>query len=203
MNVLAIAVSVLLQFYFGSLSTDHASLQWFSVPTLPVASGLTLQKKLELLVLALHLIYMSQYEKCMPQSHNYLFGSARVMMAAALVSFQNLLRRSIPQGGPSSSSPIHVGGPLYATWWSSESWVRCWSRESVVFFSLASLVALVWTIGELVGYLTGALEGNVWLSFGSICVNVTLFVGIMMFLASGASENGKEDSQNPIFFFRW
>lgn len=144
-----------------------------------------------------------QYEKCMLRSHN-LFGRARVMMVAELVSFQNLLRRSIPLGGPSSSSPVHVGGPLYATWWSSESWVRGWSRGSVVFFSLASLVALAWTIGELVGYLTGALKGNVWLSFGSICVNVMLFVGIMMFLASGASEGGKEeDSQNPIFFFRW
>jgi hypothetical protein len=125
------------------------------------------------------------------------------MMVAELVSFQNLLRRC-PQNGPSSSTPVHDGGPLYATWWSSESWVRGWSRGSVVFFSLASSVASIWILGELVGYFTGALKGNVWLSFGSICVNVALFVGIMMFLAGGAGESGKDgDDPNPIFFFRW
>jgi hypothetical protein len=125
------------------------------------------------------------------------------MMVAELVSFQNLLRRC-PQHGPSSSSPVRDGGPLFATWWSNESWVRGWSRGSVVFFSLASSVTLIWTLGEVVGYFTGALKGNIGLSFGSICINVALFVGIMMFLAGGAVESGTEaDGPNPIFFFRW
>jgi hypothetical protein len=124
------------------------------------------------------------YDKCLIKSH-HLFGRARVMMIAELVSFQNLMRRS---GQPDQAASSSLG-QLYTTWWSSDySWARGWSRGSVVFFTLSSLVMVSWTIGEVVGYLVGARYGNISMSLGSVCVNVGLLCGIMLFLSTGASD---------------
>jgi hypothetical protein len=135
------------------------------------------------------------YEKCLVKSQG-LFGRARVTMISELVSFQNLLRRNaLPNSAVSPTAPI------YKTWWSSDSWANGWSRGSAVFFSLSSLVVFIWVIGEMAGYFSGPRHGNVFLSLGSILINVALFIGIMQFLSTGAADiisrknvyNGEDD----------
>lgn len=125
------------------------------------------------------------YDKCLTKSH-HLFGRARVMMIAELVSFQNLLRRNGQPNQISSASPDQ----LYTAWWSSGySWALGWSRGSVVFFALSSLVTGSWAIGELVGYFMGTDEGNLLMSLSSVFVNVGLLCGIMFVLPTGASDS--------------
>ena len=105
------------------------------------------------------------------------------MMVAVLVSFQALLKRH-------ESSGQTVDSTVYASWWSSDSWARGWSRGSVVFFGVSCLVVAVWTFAEVLGHLVGVgtKYGNFWMSVGSVCVNVVLFVGIMLLLSLGASD---------------
>jgi hypothetical protein len=137
------------------------------------------------------------YEKCLLRSQS-LFGRARVTMIAELVSFQNLLR----QNAPPNTAVVSPTAPIYKTWWSSDSWARGWSRGSAVFFSLSSLVVFVWVIGEIVGFFAGAHHRNVFLSMGSVLINVTLFIGIMLFLSTGATDNslnGEDDNENGRF----
>lgn len=106
-------------------------------------------------------------------------------MLAELVSFQNLLQRSRLPDQAASFSQLHTT----STWWSTNySWAREWSRSSFVFFSLSSLVVVLWTICEFVGSLEGAHNGNIWMSLGSALVNVCLLCGIMLFLSAGASD---------------
>lgn len=114
------------------------------------------------------------YEKCLLRSRQ-LFGRARVMLIAELVSFQNLLKRSKDQ------APAQV----YKQWWSHlSSWG--WSRGSMIFFGLSSLVVFVWVIAETSGIYTNAGASNQFMGLLSIFIIVSLFVGIMLFLASGA-----------------
>lgn len=101
-------------------------------------------------------------------------------MIAELVSFQNLLRRNVQSNPTSSSSDI------YRTWLSNDAWVDGWSRGSVVFFTISLTVVVTWTIGEVAGYLDGPRDGSIWFSLGSVCVNVGLFAGIVVFLSSSA-----------------
>ena len=110
------------------------------------------------------------------------------MMIAELVSFQNLLRRNIVSESSSQHSLNNAGAPpVYTDWWSSESWAQGWSRGSIVFFTCSALVLVTWTLGEVIGYMAGASYGNVWMSLGSVSVNVGLFVGIVLFLSTGAT----------------
>lgn len=136
-----------------------------------------------------------------------LFGRARVMMIAELVSFQNLLRRNV-QTSPSSSTS---GEQLYVSWWSSNaSWAHGWSRASLAFFLMSGLVTLTWTAGEIIGYLAGPRHGKIILmSLGSVCVNVALFAAIIWFLSTGASEESHknlrtdETSYHSNCFTKW
>eukprot|EP00977_Amphora_coffeiformis_P010169 scaffold2363_cov159-Amphora_coffeaeformis.AAC.31 len=125
------------------------------------------------------------YEKCLVRSQN-LFGRARVMMIAEMVSFQNLLRRS---SGDVSALAI------YKAWWSKDS-ASGWSRGSMVFFGLSSIVVLVWAIAETAGFFTGPGHGNMMMSLGSIMVTVFLFVCIMLFLSIGAGNESKLFERN-------
>ena len=59
------------------------------------------------------------YEKCLVRSQ-YLFGRARVMLIAELVSFQNLLRRH-------GEEEVATYG-VYSVWCWSDSWANGWSR---------------------------------------------------------------------------
>jgi hypothetical protein len=154
------------------------------------------------LVNVLIAVASDSYEKCLLRSQS-LFGRARVTMIAELVSFQNLLRRNaLP-----NTSVVSPTAPIDKTWWSGDSWARGWSRGSAVFFSLSSLVVFIWVIGEMVGYLSGAHHGNVFLSMGSVLINVALFIGIMLFLSTGAADivsrknglNGEDDDENGRF----
>lgn len=121
------------------------------------------------------------YEKCLVRSQN-LFGRARVMLIAELVSFQNLLRRNLD----TSRGPTRV----YNAWWSSGSLANGWSRGSVMFFTLSLLLVTVWIIWETSGLFSGTSYGNIWLGIGSMFINFGLFVAIMFFLSMGASDVG-------------
>lgn len=125
------------------------------------------------------------YEKCLVRSQK-LFGRARVMMIAEMVSFQNLLRRS--SGNVSALA-------IYKAWWSKDS-ASGWSRGSMVFFGLSSVVVLVWAIAETAGYFAGPAHGNMMMSLGSIMVTVFLFVCIMLFLSIGAGNESKLFERN-------
>lgn len=105
-------------------------------------------------------------------------------MIAELVSFQNLLKRN-------SERDQYVDSNVYKAWWSSDSWARGWSRGSMVFLALSTIVTFTWTIAEVLGHLVGTKYGNIWMSLGSVCVNVVLFVCIMIVLSLGASD-GKD-----------
>lgn len=119
-------------------------------------------------------IVSDSYEKCLIRSH-HLFGRARVMLIAELVSFQNLLR--IEKDGRS----------LYSQWWSGEVWNR-WSRGSVCFFVSSVLVVVVWVVGETAGYFAGERNGNYIFSLLSVVVIVALFWGIVVFLSTAGDE---------------
>jgi hypothetical protein len=120
------------------------------------------------------------YEKCLIRSHN-LFGRARVMLIAELVSFQNLLRKTEQNREDQATVQNCSKG------WSSGPLNQDWSRGSVLFFSLSLFVMVAWIIGEIVGFANGEQHGNVLFSLASILVNFVLFVVIMVFLASGAA----------------
>jgi hypothetical protein len=137
-------------------------------------------------------IASDSYEKCLVRSHN-LFGRARVMLIAELVSFQSLLRQI--DGQEAHAPNTHI----YSKWWSKTPWGNnSWSRGSVLFFTLSLLVVAGWVIGELVGYAKGEKHSDVLFSLLSIIVNVSLFILIMFFLASGAAgiSKKKEDSED-------
>ena len=106
------------------------------------------------------------------------------MMVAEMVSFQNLLKRNNVDESTESA--------VYATWWSSDSWAHGWSRGSVVFCGLSCFVVAIWTLAEVLGHLAGVQYGNIWMSLGSVCVNVVLFVCIMAVLSVGASTERTE-----------
>jgi hypothetical protein len=115
-----------------------------------------------------------------------------VLMIAELVSFQNLLCRR----------------GLYDqvdTWWNrSISYAHGWSRGSVLFFVLSAFATISWTAGEVLGSLVGSSNGNIWMSLGSVFVNVLLLCGIILFLSAGAA-NGKvgSDEYYRSRYFEW
>jgi hypothetical protein len=153
----------------GSIGRNELTTE-FSVFLLVLFSFMVVLVLLNVLIA----VASDSYEKCMLRSR-HLFGRARVMLIAELVSFQNLLKRSHDQ------APDQV----YKQWWVHySSWG--WSRGSMIFFGLSSLVVLVWVIAETSGIYTNANSSTVWMGLLSIFIIVSLFVGIMVFLASGA-----------------
>lgn len=112
-------------------------------------------------------------------------------MIAELVSFQNLLcRRGL-------SDQVD-------TWWNrSISYAHGWSRGSLLFFVLSSFVTISWTIGEVLGSLVGSSYGNIWMSLGSVFVNVLLLCSIILFLSAGAADGKVSDEYYRCRFFEW
>jgi hypothetical protein len=152
--------------YFGGMGTA------FSVFLLVFFSFMVVIVLLNVLIA----IVSDSYEKCLIRS-NYLFGRARVMLIAELVSFQNLLR--IEKDGHS----------LYSKWWSGEVWHR-WSRGSVCFFLSSSVVVAIWVVGETAGYFASERKGhgNYIFRLLSLIVIITLFLGIVVFLSNAGDE---------------
>lgn len=103
-----------------------------------------------------------------------LFGRARIMMIAELVSFQNLLRRNFKEQEQSGEVP---------SWWSNDSWARGWSHGSLVFFFLSSGIILAWTTVECYGFENGNSFGNLLIRLAPVYVNVGLYLGIMVLLS--------------------
>ena len=107
---------------------------------------------------------------------NKLFGRARVLMIAELVAFQNLLS-------------FHDSTEHDDSWWNRRfAWAKGRSRSSVTFFALSLLVTTLWTIGEVFGSLLGPNFGNLFMSLGSVVVNVSLLCGVIFFLSDGSSD---------------
>ena len=121
-------------------------------------------------------IVSDSYEKCLVRSQ-CLFGRARVMLVAELVSFQNLLRTN-------TDSKVSLMS-IYTQWRSGEVWNKGLSHGSSLFFMLSSLVVVAWTAGEAIGYFGGTRHGLFISSLLSILVNVVLFAAIIWFLQSG------------------
>ena len=156
---------------FGAFRRDDFT-SMFSVLLLVLFSFMVVLVLLNVLIA----VASDSYEKCLLRSRQ-LFGRARVMLIAELVSFQNLLKRKHDQ------APDQV----YKQWWSHYS-TWGWSRGSMIFFGLSSLVVLVWVIAETSGIYTNSDSSNVWMGLLSIFMIVSLFVGIMLFLSSGADK---------------
>ena len=160
---------------FGNFERKH-----FSVFLLVVYSFLATVVLLNVLIA----VASDSYEKCLLRSQ-HLFGRARVMLIAELVSFQNLLQTTGRQ-------PPRTKSGLYSRWRSSGRWIQNWSRASILFFSLSIFVMGAWTVAELVGYSKGEQSATLF-SLASVLVNVGLFVVIMVFLASAKTvSDGKE-----------
>jgi hypothetical protein len=155
---------------FGSFERDEFT-SLFSVLLIVAYSFLVVLILLNVLIA----VASESYEKCLLRSER-LFGRARVMLIAELVSFQNLLyepRKDIDHSIFSAQ--------IFKPWWNRRG-ATGRSRGSVVFFGLALLVTLIWVAGESVGYLSGARI----MSLGSILITVALFVAILLFLSKGA-----------------
>jgi hypothetical protein len=122
------------------------------------------------------------YEKCLLNSQK-LFGRARVMLVAELVSFQSLLRKRDHQADQSDDDKKVEDG-VYSHWWMSGnwSWTRKWSRGSILFFGLSMFVTFVWTIAEVVGFAKGDRYVSTLGSLSSVFINIALYVTIILFL---------------------
>jgi hypothetical protein len=138
-------------------------------------------------------IVSDSYEKCLVRSH-CLFGRARVLLIAELVSFQNLLRKH---------SDTHQEEADKSRWWQRYLWNRGWSNSSATFFVLSALVMLLWLIGETAGYFAGERYGNFVFSLLSVLVNVLLFVAIVTFLSRGAAGMDKGGNSEKASSSRW
>lgn len=113
-------------------------------------------------------------------------------MIAELVSFQNILCRR------GFSDQVD-------TWWNrSISYAHGWSRGSVLFFALSAFVTVSWTVGEVLGSIVGSSYGNIWMSLGSVFVNVLLLCGIILFLSAGAADRKVgSDEYYRSRYFEW
>lgn len=128
-------------------------------------------------------IASDSYEKCLLNSQK-LFGRARVMLVAELVSFQSLLRK---RGSHGDEEDVTEDG-VYSDWWMSGSWswTRKWSRGSVLFFCLSMFVTVVWTVAEVVGFARGDKYVRTISSLSSVFVTITLYITVIMFLGRNA-----------------
>lgn len=134
-------------------------------------------------------IVSDSYEKCLIRSQS-LFGRARVMLIAELVSFQNLLRTDSRQNFPAPES-------IYSQWWYGTFGNHRWSRGTTIFFFLSGLVVFIWFVAETAGYFSGKRVGNYVFSLASIFVNVILFLGIVTLLSNNA-KNKANDSHRVL-----
>lgn len=133
---------------FGTFERDTFSTV-FSVILIVVFSFMVVIVLLNVLIA----IVSDSYEKCLIRSQS-LFGRARVMLIAELVSFQNLLR---------PGSRADIGDPpesIYSQWWYGTLGDHRWSRGTALFFVLSGLVVLIWFVAETAGYFTGKRVGN-------------------------------------------
>lgn len=139
-------------------------------------------------------IVSDSYEKCLVRSH-CLFGRARVLLIAELVSFQNLLRKH---------SDLHQADAENTSCWQRYLWNRGWSSSSGTFFLLSATVILLWLVGETAGYFAGDKYGNFMFSLLSVLVNVLVFTAIVWFLARGAAaETDKRGDSERSRNSRW
>lgn len=122
-------------------------------------------------------IVSDSYEKCLVRSQ-CLFGRARVMLVAELVSFQNLLRMK------SDSATFSIRKVL-GQWRADGIWTNGLSHGSTCFFLLSLIVVIAWVIGEVVGHFIFNREGLFVASLLSVVVNVVLFACIVWFLSNG------------------
>lgn len=141
-------------------------------------------------------IVSDSYEKCLIRSQ-YLFGRARVMILAELISFQNLLRKD---NDPLPLKKDDSGAPSWnivrRMWMAGRS--RRWSRGSLVFFTISASSVLIWFIGEMAGYASGQHYGDIKLSLGSIIVNVAVLLVVVAFLSqrmSGLTDSSPDSIQ--------
>uniref|UniRef100_A0A7S2UNT3 Ion transport domain-containing protein n=1 Tax=Attheya septentrionalis TaxID=420275 RepID=A0A7S2UNT3_9STRA len=142
-------------------------------------------------------IVSDSYEKCLVRSH-FLFGRARVMLLAELVSFQNLLRTNSGADLETRDLPNRK--------WIRKTWKNGWTRGSVVFYCCSGLVLIAWMMGEIAGHLSGERYGNIRISICSIVVNVLLLIAILIFLTKGAADEDVKSEKNngpKRFWTRW
>lgn len=137
-------------------------------------------------------IASDSYEKCLLNSRK-LFGRARVMLIAELVSFQSLLcKRDLQGDTKEEKEPIENG--IYSYWWTSGSWswTHKWSRGSILFFGLSMFVTIVWTVAELVGFAKGDKYVSVVRSLSSVFINIALYITIILFLDRNSQSEKSE-----------
>eukprot|EP00934_Nitzschia_sp_Nitz4_P003838 Nitzschia sp. Nitz4//scaffold58_size112336//91997//95608//NITZ4_004047-RA/size112336-processed-gene-0.225-mRNA-1//-1//CDS//3329555031//3828//frame0 len=137
------------------------------------------------------------YEKCLIRSQ-YLFGRARVMLVAELVSFQNLLKTT------NNESTNAAGQSLYSPLGFRGRFTSSWSRGSALFLFISVMVIATWTVSELLGFSKDESNTNLILSLGSVAVNVLLFSTMILFLSSASKqpELTKDNDREPDWFFQ-
>ena len=67
-----------------------------------------------------------------------------------------------------------------------------------MYFSLASLVVAAWLMWDITAIFYGAGYGNVLLGLGSILINLLIFVGIMIFLSTGAMDISRRTKNSKV-----
>ena len=134
-------------------------------------------------------IVSDSYEKCLIRSQ-FLFGRARVMILAELISFQNLLQKDNNQIKFEDSDR----NTFRKLWMRQRS--RGWSKGSLIFFALSLVTLLIWIIGEMLGFAAGEDYGTITFSLGSILVNVGVLVIMLTFLSQGTSGMTGASSDN-------
>ena len=134
-------------------------------------------------------IVSDSYEKCLIRSQ-FLFGRARVMILAELISFQNLLQKDRNQIKCDDSDR----NTFRKLWMRQRS--RGWSKGSLIFFALSLATLLIWIIGEMLGFAAGEDHGTIAFSLGSILVNVGVLVIMLTFLSQCTSGMTGASSDN-------
>lgn len=131
-------------------------------------------------------IVSDSYEKCLTRSE-FLFGRARVVLLAELVSFQQLLR---------SNKDYNEKSIL-----KKERWTKNWKKESMTFFLLSVIVIILWILGESSAYNSDSHNTFIF-NMSSILVNVLLFIFIVFVLSriSSSAHNVKTNGEGSSRF---
>ena len=121
-------------------------------------------------------IVSDSYEKCLLRSE-YLFGRARVMLLAELVSFQNLLQ---PKQGLVNTEKTKTNDRC-CTYTSFSAW-RNRDKKSLIFFALSSCIIVMLVLAESWTLVLGQFDQRSATIIATIITSIILFAFFIFFL---------------------
>jgi hypothetical protein len=139
------------------------------------------------------------HKKCLTRSE-MLFGRARLVRLAELVSFQNLLMTTEEDEPATSSSSSSVGNQLSSSGESCNAAGNTISTRGNIFLVLSSLVWMVSVIWEVLVVTASEMHSSLGSSITISVLNAALLGGIINFLTVGASGENWKDKEDCNYF---